>query len=80
MLYKILRLFVNTLTAHGKYPVLNREKLTQPLQILLSPKQKTFSELFSQFLKSTFNFEHFQKQDDTYSGCYSEITDSVKGD
>ena len=52
----------------------------QPLQILLSQKQKTFSESFSQFLKSTLNFEHFQKQGDTHSGCISEIRASVKGD
>ena len=80
VLYKILRLFVNTLTPDGKYPLLNRDKLTQPLQILLSPKQKTFSEFFSQFLKSTLNFEHFQKKYDTHSRGISEITDFVKGD
>ena len=80
MLYKILRLFVNTLTPDGKYPLLNREKLTEPLQILLSQKQKTFSQFFSQFLKSAFNFEHFQEKDDTHSREISDITDSVKGD
>ena len=80
MLYKILRLFVNTLTPDGKYPLLNRDKLTQPLQILLSQKQKTFSEFFSQFLKSTLNFEQMQKKDDTHSPSISDITDSVKGD
>ena len=52
----------------------------QPLQIFLSQKQKTFSQFFSPFLKSTLNFEHFQKQDDTHSGCISEIRASVKGD
>ena len=72
----MLRLFVNTLTPDRKYPLLNRHKLTQPLQILLYHKQKTFS----QFLKSTLNFEHFLKKDDTHSRCISEITNSVKGD
>ena len=52
----------------------------QPLQIFLSQKQKTFSQFLSQFLKSTLNFEHFQKKDDTHSRGISEITDSVKGD
>ena len=80
VLCKILRLFVKKLTLDGKYPLLNREKLTQPLQILLSQKQKTFSQSFSQFLKSTLNFEHFQKKDDTHSRGISDITDSVKGD
>ena len=28
----------------------------------LSPKQETFSEFFSTFLKSSLNFEHFQKK------------------
>ena len=80
VLCKLLRLFVNTLTPDRKYPLLNRHKLTQPLQILLYQKQKTFSQSFSQFLKSTLNFEHFQKKDDTHSRCISDITDSVKGD
>ena len=30
----------------------------------LSGKQKTFSEFFSTFLKSSLNFEHFLKKDD----------------
>ena len=58
----MLRLFVNTLTADGKYSLLNRDKLTQPFEILLSEKEKTFSEFFSSFLRSTLNFEHFQKR------------------
>ena len=52
----------------------------QPLQILLSEKRKTFSEFFSAFLKSTLNFEHFQKKDDPHSRCISQITVSEKGD
>ena len=71
MLCKILRLFVNTLTADDKYSLLNRDNLTQPIQILLSQKQKTFSQFFSAFLKSTLNFEHFQKKDDPHSRCIS---------
>ena len=30
--------------------------------MLLSRKQKTFSQFFSSFLKSSFNLEHFQKK------------------
>ena len=52
----------------------------QPIQILLSQKQKTFSELFSAFFKSTLNFEHSQKKDDPHSRCFSQITVSEKGD
>ena len=62
VLCKILRLFVKTLTDDEKYSFLYRDNLTQPLQILLSQKQKTFSQFFSTFLKSTLNFAHFQKR------------------
>ena len=79
VLCKILGLFVNTLTADDKYSLLNRDNLTQPIQILLSQKQKTFSPFLSSFLKSTLNFEHFQKKDDPPNRCISEITVSEKG-
>ena len=62
VLCKILGLFVNTLSEDDKYCLLYRDNLTQPIQILLSQKQKTFSEFFSGFLKCTLNFEHFQKK------------------
>ena len=80
MLCKILRLFLNTLTADDKYSLLNRDNLTQPIQILLYQKRNTFSEYFSAFLKSTLNFEHFEKKDDPHSRCISQITVSEKGD
>ena len=62
VLLKILGLFVSTLASDDKYSLLYRDNLTQLMQILLSQKQKTFSELFSPFLKSTLNFEYFQKK------------------
>ena len=62
VLWKILRLFVNTLTDDDKYCLLYRDNLTQTMQILLSQKQQTFSQFFSPFLKSTLNFELFQKK------------------
>ena len=62
VLCKILTLFVNTLTSDDKYSLLNRNNLTQRIQILLSQKQKTFSRLFAAFLKSTLNFERLQKK------------------
>ena len=52
----------------------------QPIQILLSQKQNTFSQFFSAFLKSTLNFEHFRKKDDAPSRCISQITVPEKGD
>ena len=71
---KISRLFPNTLSADGKYSLLNRDNLTQPIQMQLSRKQKTFSEFFCAFLKSSLNFEHFQKKDDSHCWGISEIT------
>ena len=59
VLCKMFRHFVNTLTDDDKYSLLYRDNLIQQIQILLSLKQKTFSEFFSDFLKSTLNFEHF---------------------
>ena len=52
LLCKILKLSVNTLTADDKYSLLNRGNLTQPIQITLAQKEKTFSRFFSSFLKS----------------------------
>ena len=52
----------------------------QPIQILLSQKQKTFSQFFTEFLKFTLNFEHSRKKDDPNSRCISQITVSEKGD
>ena len=62
VLCKILRLLVKTLTDNEKYSLLYRENLTQPIQIILSQKQKTFSQFFSTFLESTLNFPHFPKK------------------
>ena len=80
VLCKFLRLLVKTLTDDEKFSLLYRENLMQPIQILLSEKPKIFSEFFSTFLKSTLNFEHFQKKDDPHSRCISQITVSEKGD
>ena len=49
---KFLRLLVKTLTDDEKYSLLYRENLTQPIQILLYQKRKSFSQFFSAFLKS----------------------------
>ena len=54
-MWKILRLFVDTLTAYEKYSVLNRKYLTQPIHMPLSIKTK---DLFTIFL---FNFKTYVK-------------------
>ena len=66
-MYKLVRLFLNTLTADDKHYLLNRDNLTQPIQMQLSQKQKTFSEFFFAFLKSTLNFKHLPNKDDPHS-------------
>ena len=58
LIHRIVRLFVNPLTADDKHYQLNRDNLTQPIQIQLSQNQKFFSEFFSAFLKSLLNFKY----------------------
>ena len=73
-----LKTVFNTLSAHDKYSLLNTDNLTQPIQMELSQKQKTFSGFFCAFVKSSLNFEYFQKINDRHSWCISEIMDSEK--
>ena len=49
VLCKILGLFLTTLTDDDKYSLLYGDNLTQPIQILLSQKQKIFFQYFSRF-------------------------------
>ena len=76
VLWKILKLFLNTLTDDDKYCLLYRDNLTQPIQILLSQKQQTFSEFFSAFLKSTLNFEHFQNKMTLIADVFPQLPSS----
>ena len=52
VIYKILRLFINTFTAHEKIFPPNKEILTEPIKKQLSQKQKNFSPFFSCSLKT----------------------------
>ena len=61
------KLFPNTLTADGKYSLLDRDNLTQRIKMSFSRKQRTFSQFFSSFMKSSLNLEPFQKEDDTHN-------------
>ena len=67
MIAKVLRLSVNTLTADEKPYLLNRDNLTEPVQIQLSEKEKTFSGFFFAISKSILNFKHLSKKDDPHS-------------
>ena len=66
VIHKILRPFVNTLAVNDKHYLLNRDNLTQPIQIQLSQKQKIFSEFFFAFLKTLLNFKPLTKRDDPH--------------
>ena len=75
VLGEVLVLFVNRLTAGGKYPVHDCENLQLPIQMQLARKRKSFSEFSVPFLESTSNFKHFEKKDYCHSLCISEIRD-----
>ena len=64
MIHKILGLCLNTLTVDEKHYMLNRDNLTQPIQLQLSQKEKTFSQFFFAFLKSILNSKDLPKKDD----------------
>ena len=66
------------MTADDKYSVLNRDNLTQPIQIQLCQKEKAFSKFVAPFLKARLNFEHLQKKYHPHCKCVSNITDFKK--
>ena len=78
VLGEILGLFVNILTANGKYPVQDCKNLQSPIQMQLCEKRKTFSQFFVAFLESSSNFKHIQTKDVCHSSCIFEITDCEK--
>ena len=79
VLCKFLRLLVKTLTDDEKYSLLYRENLTQPIQILLFQKRKTFSQFFSGFLKPILNFEHFEKKMTLIADVVPKLPSPKKG-
>ena len=50
------------------------QTFTQQVQTPLSSKQKTYSEFFIKFLKSTWNLKHLQKKEECSDLGISEIT------
>ena len=46
------------------------------MQLFKEPK--SFSPFFTAFLKSTFNFEHFEKKDQPHSLCIFEMIDAER--
>ena len=73
---ELLGQFLNTLTSDYKCSRQNLENLF-PRQI--SRKAQTFSGFFVTFLKSTLNFEYFEKNDQSHSLSINEIINCEKG-
>ena len=59
---KILGLFVETFTGNDKYSVLNRKKLTQPIQMHLSHKQNLSCQFFCYIFEMQSEFWTFCKK------------------
>ena len=59
LIHQIFWLLFNTLAADEKYPVLNRDNLTLPIQMQLFQKQETFSKFFAACLKYRLIFLTF---------------------
>ena len=78
VLYEILRLFVNSLTADDKYSSSNMQNFPQQFQTPISRKLKTFSGFFIPFLKCAWNLEHFWKKHEYASLIISEIIDAER--
>ena len=49
VIHKFLRLFLNTMTVNDKHYLLDRDNLTEPIQMQLSQKQKIFAQFFFNF-------------------------------
>ena len=69
-------MFVNMLHGDDKYSLLNRDNLTQQIQMQLSQKENIFSQFLSAFLKSRSNFEHFRKKDDLTPDAFLKLRTS----
>ena len=67
------------LPSEYKYSRRNIQTFAQQFQTPLSLKQKTFYGLFIQFLKFTWNVEHFRKEGESSSLSISEIINSKRG-
>ena len=73
VIFWILGVFRNTLTANDKYSFQDLENLLSPTQIQLSLKPKHFLIFFLPFLESISNFKQFGKKDDLHSYFFAVI-------
>ena len=60
--WKFFRPVLNTLTDNDKYSLNSKDKGMQTIQMHLPQKVNIFSQYFSAFFESAWNFEHFQKK------------------
>ena len=59
---------------NDKHYLLNRDNLRQPIKMLLSEQQNSFSEFSFVFLKSILNFKHLLKKMTLVADVSLEIT------
>ena len=78
MRFKILELFVNTLTTDDKYSSRNIQNLTQQLETTMSQKQKTFYGIFIRYVKSRTSSDDFVKKGESTSLSIYDIIDAEK--
>ena len=71
--FAILGLFLNAITTDDKISRHNRHDFAQQIQM---PRTKNFSQFLFAFLKSTSNFEFFEKKQESERLSISEIIDS----
>ena len=76
---ELLGQFINTLTADYKYSRQNLEKFSQQVPMQTSLKLKNYSRFFIAFLKSTLNFEYFERKDQSKSLSITEINNCETG-
>ena len=60
-------MFLNTLTAEGKYPSEDWENFPLLIERKLSQTRIPFSQFFIRFLEYTSNFKHVEEKDDAHS-------------
>ena len=76
---ELLGQFLKTLTSDYKCSRQNLENLWQQVPRQISRKAQSFSGYFVAFLKSTLNFEYFEKKDQSHSLSINEIINCEKG-
>ena len=65
--FKILEVFLKTLTADHKYPVWDCKNLPFRIYLILLKKRKSLPQFFVPFLELAANFKHFKKREGRHS-------------